>query len=512
MHRPPRTASRLLAPLLILGSSLHAAPLQADTEEAATVDFEAMANGFLAENGLEATGKVQDLLDGEHFLRVEIGGFDLRIPKGGLADPEAGERVEEAALALIDLQEVWFGWRATAGDAEAYEKDWNAVRKWVKTWSGQKLARCEGGEASLLEELRANNKVTEAQARLREYTRPEEKAIKTVGDLNVVVLASTRRDFIQVVAVCGLLDERSRSSLWKDEVIKQPATWTGWTQLVSLENPAWPVDLAEPFASDSHKRRDKTGLSQFVVDRGATFVLRKHFFRHGTHFFEQALGTNLVIAAIGKNNLYSGDWKLEYRTSGAKTQAYERFVPGGNPSGGTLPPRRAGPGMITGSMVEISRYRANEGVGFFVEPLKEGQKLGAKSAGKDKDNPLRHDKLAHFQLHSFEENTDFPIAAPFLGPFAEGKTLPPLEFLDDYEDFFRAYRAGFISWLQSAGAGDEEESQARFAQLLEAQATRKNRTAFHEVVESVYGVPLSGENGETDSLEWRFLAYLKKGR
>jgi hypothetical protein len=28
----------------------------------------------------------------------------------------------------------------------------------------------------------------------------------------------------------------------------------------------------------------------------------------------------------------------------------------------------------------------------------------------------------------------------------------------------------------------------------------------------VYGVPLSGKNGSTDSLEWRFLEWLAKGK
>jgi hypothetical protein len=34
---------------------------------------------------------------------------------------------------------------------------------------------------------------------------------------------------------------------------------------------------------------------------------------------------------------------------------------------------------------------------------------------------------------------------------------------------------------------------------------------FEELVQSIYSLPLSGKDGKTDSLEWRFLDWLGKG-
>ena len=104
------------------------------------------------------------------------------------------------------------------------------------------------------------------------------------------------------------------------------------------------------------------------------------------------------------------------------------------------------------------------------------------------------------------------MTAPFLGSFAEGKELPPDDFLDDYEDFFRAYRAGFLFWLREKATGSEEESRTKFAELVATQARRKIGVPLSDVAQAVYGLPLSDQSGAVDNLEWRYLAWLAKGR
>ena len=486
--------------------------LEATRNDETDFDFESLSNEYLAEH--ELTGLVSGFsgaLDSAAFLRVELGSFDIRFPADALGDDGAVDELREAAQAFVDLQRAWFDWRAADPPGEQIEEDWKTLSKWIKSWTASRMRRCEGGDASLYEQLGAKDKVLSAQSRLRELTRPPKETIEAVGDLNVIVIAPTRKHFLQFAAVAGQLEKGQRKDLWQDDVLKHTLAWVGWTQITATRESVFPVDRTRPFAGKRMNDRDKTGLAQYMTDRGAALLLRKEFFRHGTHFFEETLGTNLVIASVGKNGLRSGEWKLEYKTSGSKTEAYERFVPGAA-SDGTLPKRLAGPGIMTGSAVEISRYRSNDGVEFFVDPLRTGQKLGAKRAFKDKEHPLRLDKIAHFELYSFEANEAGFVSAPFLGTAAIDKELPPLQFLDDYEDFFRAYRSAFVHWLQTRAAGSEADSGKLFAQLIERHATRKLGAPLDEIIEELYRVPMSADDGTTDSLEWRFLAFLKKGR
>jgi hypothetical protein len=352
--------------------------------------------------------------------------------------------------------------------------------------------------------------IIDAAARLREFTRADAKTTADVGDLNQIVFAPTRKDFFEVVALAGSLDPEKRPELWNDNVVDRTIAWVGWTQIVAMEYVLLPIDPNNPTIGVSMTEKDETGEVQYMTERAAALLLRKEFYKRSPHFLEQTLASNLVIATVGKNDLHVGEWKLEYKTSGASTQPYERFVPGGNSAGGTLPARPAGPGAVSGSATHISRYRESQGSDHFIASLREGQKMGAKLAAKDKSLPLASDKLAHFEIYSHEDHDTCAITAPFLGELADKKKLPPHGYLDDYEDFFRAYRSGFIYWLQHHGMETEEASRQRFARLLEQQASGDPLASPDQLFLEVYGTRLSHDSGEIESLEWRFLGWLGK--
>ena len=493
----------LCLPALIFGAS-HDEP---------TFAFEAVAVETRDALGAGEAQTFLEVVDGPSHVRLDVGSFDVRFPVASLQEAPHLELFQEAVQTLIDLQENWFAWRTAGGDSEQVEDDWSQLRKFVKGWKTGKFGQVNGGTVSLYEQLGAKDTVLEAVARLSELTATPAEAAAEVGAANVLVLEPTREQFIRSFSLAGLLEPLQRAHLWSDGTVAQTATWCGWTQIACLEQIAFPFDLEKPYQGRPHSGEDPTGFAQYLAERGSVALLRKEFYRHGTHFFEETLGTNLVIAAVGKNDLRQGVWKLEYKTAGGSTQPFERFVPGGNPQGGTLPKRKAHSGPKTGSAMEISKYRGTHGEGFFLGVLKEGQKAGAKLASKDKANPLRKNKIAHFELYSFETSEPLPVTAPFLGAQAENKTLPPNEYLDDYEDFYRAYRSGFFHWLRTkAVEGDEEASEARFQELIRAQRARDVGTPMHEVVQAVYGVPMSSADPETESLEWAFLEFVKKGR
>jgi hypothetical protein len=46
----------------------------------------------------------------------------------------------------------------------------------------------------------------------------------------------------------------------------------------------------------------------------------------------------------------------------------------------------------------------------------------------------------------------------------------------------------------------------------EGHGHRAEGQTIDAIVQATYGLPLSGKNGDTDSLEWRFLDWLAKGK
>jgi hypothetical protein len=88
------------------------------------------------------------------------------------------------------------------------------------------------------------------------------------------------------------------------------------------------------------------------------------------------------------------------------------------------------------------------------------------------------------------------------------------EYLSDYQEFFRAYKGSFVHWLQQESDRDEKRAGAAFGRLLRecaaAAGTEDPASAFDAILGRIYGVPLSTDDREADSLEWRFLSYLGK--
>ncbi len=497
---------------VVLALSTTGTPSQDTTS---TFDFGGLAEGALAGRGIssrEGGTTFEEFLARDEFARIGLGSFDLWIPAAALGDAARADEFRSACLTLLDVEERWHAWLdPSTSEESAAATDRRALQEWIKGWSKGELARARSGGA-LFDLLKSKERVVEAAHRLVDLSVYDEATVQAVGNRNQIVFAPTRRDFLELVSIAGLLHPGDRDALWDPRNLERASAWRGWCQICCFENVNRPVDPSNPFEGIAMEARSPTSFEQFVADRGAAILLRKEFWSQGTHFFEESLSTTLVLDVVGRNNLHGGDWKMEYSWSGETTQPYERFVPGGNPAGGTLPTRKAGLGFVTSTETEISRYRKNEGEGYFLKPLREGQKAGQKLVRKDKDHPLREDSRAHFELFSLETHESFAVTAPFLGPFAEGKALPPDEFLDDYEDYFRAYRSGFLHWLREEGGGDPQASAERFGRLIAGQASREPSKAFHQVVEDVYGVPLSHSSGGVDSLEWRFLAFLANGR
>ncbi len=488
--------------------------------EDAQVDYPAILAQARERYGLESVDlsvySVEELLDGEHFLRVELGPFDLRLPVHAVTEKSGAALVAEAASHMLDLLDVWADWKLVDASATApIHADVERLRKWSKSWSEKKfeLAAKAPGE-SLFERMGADEEVRAAGVRLAEALSPRFEG-EFGGEPAQVVLAPTRETFAELDTLAGAIEPDRKSILWGAEAVFYSAAWSRDAQIVALEYAAWPWNVGQPFAGDSMNAYVKTGRRQHVVDRAAESLARVVFDSIATPLVEQALRTNLVIAVVGSEYPTFNTWSFQWSRAGGSTPPYSRFVPGGNSGGGTLPPRPASPGPTSGSSGsgEKTPWRENDGRDHFFEALATGQKKGQKLASRANElSPeLRRDKHAHFAVGILGKGEVTLVSAPFLGEEAEQKPLPQPEFIDEYEEFFRAYRTGFLHWLRTEGHPDgARASPAAFARFLERLRQRGENDTLSSMVQEVYGLPLSSADGTTDSLEWRFLARVGK--
>jgi len=510
MKRTHLFTSCVLAALVTPGLAAAQAPLEA-SGKTSKIDFSQLADAYVAEYDARDAIAFEDVLDGPNYARVTVGTLDLRYPVSYLKDSGNAKQFRSIALTLCAFQGEWMKWKDIERDdyGQAVE-DLERVTKWVKGWSTKALARAEGGDAgTLYDQLGARDDVVEAAKRLATFLGPDEETWLMLGDVHRMVFAPDRRHFLELVAVAGWLNTGLQEYYWADAWAAQPAVWIDWAHVVALEDTPWPVNLDSPFLGASINAREKTLFDQRIVDRAAATLMRAYFYKNGTHFFESTLNTNLVIATVGRNDLYVEDWSNEMSWSGETTQGESRFVPGGAPQGGTLPKKQAGQGSVSAAADMTPRWRKGAGEAYFVKALRAGQKDGAKAAARDKDNPLRKDKRVHFELLRVDDGETAVVTAPFFGPDQKLKELPPLQFLDDYEEFFRAYRSAFMNWMQTEALDESAaESRSKFAQLIQKQASRSEDTAFFEVVEEVYGIPIS--DGTPECFEQRFLTWLAR--
>ncbi len=493
--------------------------LTADPED--RIDYEGILAQARERYGLEAQDlsaySIDALLDRDSFAKAEIGPFDLRLPVHEMEDKGGADLMREATTNMLDLLEVWAEWTRVDKDAvDAIHSDIGVLRKWVKSWSNRNFKKALNEEGdSLFERMKtADDGVRAAGRRLAEALSPRFDP-EVPGKPAQIVLAPTRETFAELSTLVGAIEATRKEILWGPDAVFHSAAWGTEVQVVALEYAHWPWDTDHPFNGDSMNGFVKTGRRQHVVDRAAASLTRAVFNSIASPLVEQALKTNLLIEVVGEERPTFSSWSFNFSRAGGSTAPYSRFVPGGNSAGGTLPARPASAGPTTGSTTssEESPYRDKNGRDHFMDPLAKGQKRGFKLAARDPDIPSdkKRDRLAHFAVGILGKSEAVPVTAPFLGDAAEDKPTPPNEFIDEYEEFFRAYRSGFLHWLRTEGqAEDEAASPAAFARLLERLRTRSKSDTLSSMVGEVYGIPLSGVDGETDSLEWRFLARVSK--
>ena len=504
---------------LTLSLTLVAAPLLPLVDEP-DIDYPALLEQAQEHYELEGTNlasySIAQLLDSDHFIKFELGPWDIRLPVDEVSDKSGVTIIKDAVMSTLDVANLWAEWtvldEAALGEIK---EDIGVLRKWVKSWSnrGFRKSANEEGESLFARMPSVDEKVLAAGQRFLDRMGLEAKVDGTPAAQ--VVFCPTRKTFIELSTLVGAIEPKRKELLWGDQSVFQTAAWSNNVHFIALEYAIWPWDGAHPENGDSMNAFVKTGRNQHTVERVAASLSRGTFNSMASPLLEQALHINLVIEIIGEEAPSFSTWSFQWSRAGGSTQPYSRFVPGGNSAGGVLParPASAGPKTGTSESTQHTVWREKNGQDYYKSALKKGQKKGAKLAGKSNDVPddVRRDKRAHFAIGILGKSEAVPMSAPFLGAEAEDKKVPEDKYIDEYEEFFRAYRACFSHWLRTEGhpAGNDKSPEA-FAKLLERARNRSKSDTLSSMVLEVYGLPLSGQNGETDSLEWRFLEFISK--
>lgn len=453
--------------------------------------------------------KVHDL----QCVHVTLGTFDIAYPIWSLGEKGHVEDLQKIATALVQVQQHWIDWLAKGDPATVAPKaDADVLLAWIKTWKAGSFGRADtAADKDLFTLLGARDAEKDASKRLGDFIgKPDVLGVAPKdGVITHLMFAPTRRDFIEMLGYGGMLEPERQPELWVKKAPTWTSFWIGWTFVIALEYPPW-GDPGKDFKLGlSMNKFEPTGMIEHTVQQTMLTFLWMVYGDSDAIFLNQAMAMNMAIEICGELNALEGDGGRG--TTGAQTNAYEKFVPGGNSAGGVLPPVSAAPY----DLMKQNLWHENLGRDHFVGPLRKGQKLGQKMIPKDApaglDPVMFKDKNAHFQIMSIDGAKKYVVTAPFMGAPSKIRTYPPPEFVTDFREFFRAYKCGFYYWLQTQGdKAGAEPSAAKYRELLREIGRRDSTKTLDDLVAKIYGTPLSSKSGEVDSLEWRFLDMLAK--
>jgi len=464
----------------------------------AAPDYTATAAAYVSSHGLSDLPKDETAVEpalGKAYADLDIGLFHVHYPWAALADAKRGDELKQILLGLVDLQQRWIQWLderepATKSAAPPVPPEIATVRRWIAGWkmeSIRKATASSDASRSLLTAAGGDAAVVSALKGLAAGMRDGSMARLSVAATPThLVLAAKRSEFQGLVAYVGWLNEEWKKMAWTAALNARTEFHVNEYVFLALETPA--PDGGDPGLA---MNREPTGLVQHVTQYASDRLIKSWCGGGIDPQVHTGLAVNLVIELYGENNS-----RVFGSGEGNKTPARNKFVRGGQSHGGKLAKINAD-----------GQWRVDKGKDYFADALRVSQTEGAKQATKEKigsQNPV-----ANFSLDCKDNPGDHELAvAPFLGAAAAAKEIPE-NFFGDYQEFLRAYRAGFVRWLSTKAEPKAGSEPRPFSRLLRACIAEPSKP-FDEKAAEIYGVPVTAADATTPSLEWQFLAFIPK--
>ncbi len=484
--------ARLLAALVAALPLVHA-PASA----APQLPFEEIAQRILTahgETGADAATFELDAFFGRHFCAIDLGLFELAIPARSLADRRWAQAFADVSTALLEAQRLWL---ARADPAQAVSKDvradLSALLTWTSKWTPAELARAAAGEQRALRlALAPKDEIRQAAERARAAMLASRglSGGRTLEGPVRLVLAPTRKEFVELLALAGWAKQDLRSIFWQPGVEEWLEFSVDDRKVIALEYTATGGAAGDYTASTPMDERSATGIQQQVVQLALLRLVDVYYAGGMPAELGKGLVMNLVVDQFGEIRT-----RVDGDLSANQTQKREVFVRGGASEGGRLPQN-----------VAETRWRMDGGKDRYLRILRQVQRSG-RSVREGSRN-----ELARFLLQSRDESQRTVVSAPIFGAAAAEVGSPPDFVHGDFLEFLRAYQCGFVFWLQNHAAGSKKNSEQAFAQLLAALADPTNTAGVEEIVLTVYGAPLSDLECSPATLEGKFLRWLSTQR
>lgn len=439
---------------------------------------------------VDSAGFDTQALFARDWVGQQIGPFDLLYPRQGLELKPRQEELRSVATCIIDLESLWLDWFGTGAPAEAARADLGILKHWLGAARVQPFKLSEP-KLDLFTMFAASDKEMSAAARIviafqdgsalgykpKSETRPQ------------ILFAPTRKEFLDLVAFCGWADPDRRGLFWDSGAARWTECFWNSIQILSLEDPPGKFDASKPWDGTTMNFKAPTGAVEHVATRSAHSLCTTYYGYTLDPAFQSGLCQNTAIAIYGRNNSRSGG-----AGRGNTTDGWSMFVPGGLSQGGALP------GISADSI-----WRSTFGSDWFVKPLKDSQRVASKDASAGKE------KTSTFEITATDKVKKQFVRAPFFGQAAASKDLPAAEFLQDYLEFFRAYKSCFVHWLLEEGSGKPgKPSHAKLAELLRGVAGAAEGTRFEDLLSQCYALPWSAAEPKPENVEWNFLAWLSR--
>ncbi len=430
----------------------------------------------------------------EGYVRIRLGLFEVLMDRVSVRELQDADNFVKVCVSLLTLQECWLDWVEPSVDADALKslrKDFKELKRWLGKVRGSQISKLAKGledwgveeESDLYVGLRTRASLRAVAERLAESMgRGAFMGLAREDSPESIILAPRRRPFVEWVALAGWVYPELRGGFWHDGIADWTQFYMDRYKVMALEFAAPGAGVANWTAGMAMNSRVDTGMEQQLTQLACNSLVDSYYGERIPESLAGALSVNLVIDVFGEcRTRVDGDLRTR------RTEAYERFVPGGRSEGGWLPAISADSWW---------RTESNYGADRFSGPLNMAQKNGYKDS---------RDRIRAFRLRNDADSAKFVVKAPFLGLAAAEMPVPPSSYVGDYKELLRSYRTAFVNWLHHERGNRAEETFA--ALLVELAQTPQD---LEEVLAETYGLPLSTEELTSKDLEGQFLHWILK--